>query len=374
MQPYKIQEVKTKNDLNKFIKLPSHLYKDDPNWVPPIYLDEIEYFNPIKNPQWDGFERVLFLCLDQTGKVCGRIMGLIPKGKPEILRFSLLETEHESIAIAKTLIDALLSWGSAFDLKELVGPLALSDKDPQGYLIDGFEYTPVIATNYNTPKRIDLMQALGFEKKIDLYVYRLNVLNQLPELYDKIVQRVHRNNSDLRLLKMKSRWQLKKWIVPVFELVNLTFTEIYAFSPLSEKEMRSLSYKYLPVLNPKFLKIIVNANNDVIAFVLAMPNMTEGLRKSKGKMLPFGIFQIWKSQKKTKQLDMLLGAVHPKYQNRGLDAVLAKALFSEAKKAGFEYIDSHLELETNIKMHAENEKLGGEKYKTYRIFKRSISI
>ena len=373
MQPYKIQEVQTKKDLKKFVDLPWQLHKTDPKWVPPIYMDEFDYFNSEKNPQWNDFDRILLLCYDSLDRVCGRVMGLVAKNEPEVLRFSLLECKNEEEFIANSLIDTLMNWGKGRGLKEMVGPLALSDKDPQGYLIEGFEHTPVIATNYNTPDRITLLYSLGFEKKIDLFVYRLNVRNKLPELYHKIIQRVHRNNSELRLLKLKSRWQLKKWIVPVFKLVNLTFTEIYAFSPLSEKEMKSLSFKYLPVLNPKFLKIIVNNENEVIAFVLAMPNMTEGLRRSKGKMLPFGIFKVWHSQRKTKQLDMLLGAVHPKYQNRGLDAVLAKALFSEAKKAGFEFIDSHLELETNTKMHAENEKLGGQKYKTYRIFRRSIS-
>ena len=373
MQPYKIQEVQSKRDLKKFVDLPWQLHKTDPKWVPPIYMDEFDYFNSKKNPQWNDFDRILLLCYDSRNTVCGRIMGLIAKNEPEVLRFSLLESKNEDEFIANSLIDTLMTWGKGRGLKEIIGPLALSDKDPQGYIIQGFEHTPVIATNYNTPDRITLLYSLGFEKKIDLFVYRLNVLNKLPELYNQIIERVHRNNSELRLLKLKSRWQLKKWIVPVFKLVNLTFTEIYAFSPLSEKEMKSLSFKYLPVLNPKFLKIIVNNENEVIAFVLAMPNMTEGLRRSKGKMLPFGIFKVWHSQRKTKQLDMLLGAVHPKYQNRGLDAVLAKALFSEAKKAGFEFIDSHLELETNTKMHAENEKLGGQKYKTYRIFRRSIS-
>ena len=137
--------------------------------------------------------------------------------------------------------------------------------------------------------------------------------------------------------------------------------------------MHALSWKYLPLLKPRFIKILKNKENQVIAFVLAMPNITEGLRKSKGYMLPFGIFQLWRAQRKTKQLDMMLGAVHPDYQNKGLDAQLAIALFDEARKGDFAFVDSHLELETNVKMHAENIKLGGYKYKTYRIFKRAIS-
>ncbi|MGB0837939.1 MAG: GNAT family N-acetyltransferase, partial [Flavobacteriaceae bacterium] len=251
-------------------------------------------------------------------------------------------------------------------------PVAFNDKDPQGYQIDGFEHLSVTATHSSLPERIELLNKLGFTKKIDLWVYKIPVRDKIPELHHKIAERSRRNNPELKLIQIKNKWQLRDLIVPIFNLVNKTFNDIYAFSPLQEREMRELSYKYLPVLDKRFVKAIENSEGEIIAFVLAMPNMSKGIIKSKGRIIPWGLLKIWASQKKTKQLDMLLGAVHPEYQNKGLDAQLAQALFKEARDAGFEFLDSHLELETNTKMHAENIKLGGEIYKKYRIFQKSI--
>ena len=377
MSSYHISEVQSKKELQQFIKYPSRLYSGNKRWMPSIYLDEFDYFNPRKNPQIEKNPIVLFLCKTTNGDICGRIMGILPKeyntlNNTKDLRFTLLEYD-EDIAIAESLIEAVLQWAKDHKLDTLVGPLGFSDKDPQGYMIEGFEHTPVIATHVNSPKRIEDLKNLGFEKKLDLFVFRIDIPENNPALHDKIAERSIRNNPGIELLNLRYYWQLKQWIVPVFELVNKSFEDIYAFTPLTKKEMHALSWKYLPLLKPRFIKILKNKENQVIAFVLAMPNITEGLRKSKGYMLPFGIFQLWRAQRKTKQLDMMLGAVHPDYQNKGLDAQLAIALFDEARKAGFAFVDSHLELETNVKMHSENIKLGGYKYKTYRIFKRAIS-
>jgi hypothetical protein len=126
------------------------------------------------------------------------------------------------------------------------------------------------------------------------------------------------------------------------------------------------------VLDPRFLKIICNETHEVIAFVLAMPDLSMGVKRSKGYMLPFGIFQVLQSQKVTKQLNLLLGAVHPNYQNRGLSTLLGVNLLKEAQKAGMTHIDSHLELETNLKVRGEMEKMGGSVYKRFRIFGKKI--
>ncbi len=370
-----IREVKTRRDLKCFIKLPAKIHKDHKNWVPPLYMDERAFFNPRKNKSFSYSKTTLLLAYKED-VIVGRIMGIINEiynstHNINEVRFCLLET-YNDFEIAKLLIHEIEMWGKKQSMNKLVGPLGFSDKDPQGLLIEGFKYSPVIATNYNFEYMVEFMDRYGLTKKADLVVYKLDVPDEIPEFYKKISERTFRNNPELKLATIKNKLQIKPYIKPVFRLINETFKDIYAFSPLSEKEMDELAGRYLPVLDPKFIKIIEKGKKQVVAFVLAMPDISEGVKKCKGRVLPFGIFQIMRSQKKTKQLDLLLGAIREDYRNTGLDAILGSAIFQSAKERKIEYIDSHLELESNTKMRAENEKMGGVVYKRFRIFEKNI--
>jgi ribosomal protein S18 acetylase RimI-like enzyme len=154
--------------------------------------------------------------------------------------------------------------------------------------------------------------------------------------------------------------------------MNVTFKDIYAYASLSEKEMNEFANRYLMILDPRFLKVIEKKDKEVVAFILAMPDISEGLKKCKGRLLPFGIFQVFRAQKKTNQLNLLLGAIRPDYRNAGIDTMMGVKILEDAKNAGIEYIDSHLQMETNIKMHGEMARMGGQVYKRFRIFKRAL--
>ena len=159
---------------------------------------------------------------------------------------------------------------------------------------------------------------------------------------------------------------------PVFQLINKTFVEVYGFAPFEEKEMDDFANRYLPLLDPRFIKVIVSPENDVVAFIIGMPDISKGVIKSKGYLIPFGIFQIIRARNTTKQLNLLLGAIHPDYRGKGLDTILGVSMLKSAQQKGLEYIDSHLELEENIKVRAEMERMGGKVYKRYRIFQKAL--
>jgi hypothetical protein len=370
-----IREVKNKRDLKKFIHLPAKIHKNHTNWVPPIYMDDRVFFNPNKNRSFSHSDTILLLAA-KSSKVVGRVMGIInhqynSEAKQKEVRFAFIETFND-FEVASALIQKVEDWGKTKGMEKLVGPLGFSDKDPQGLLIEGFDKPVVIATNYNFEYMVDFVERYGLTKKVDLVVYKLEIPEEIPDFYLKIQERAFTNNPKLRLVKFRNRLQLKPYIKPVFRLVNETFKDIYSFTPLSEKEMDEFANRFLFILNPKFIKIIETDKKEVVAFVLSMPNMSDGVRKCRGRVIPFGLFQMLRAQKKTKQLDLLLGGIKEEYRNAGLDAVLGIEIFKEAKKAGFKYIDSHLELETNIKMRAENEKMGGVVYKRYRIFEKEL--
>ncbi len=370
-----IKPVTTRKELKAFIFLPAEIHRDHKNWVPPIYMDDRVFFNPAKNRSFDHCDTVLALAW-KNGKVVGRIMGLIHRIYNEQHnenhgRFAFMETWNDQ-EVFHALIDFVANWAKEKGMVKLVGPLAFSDKDPQGFLIEGYDQPVSIASNCNFPYMVDLTENEGFEKKYDLVVYKIAVPDELPEFYKKIAERFERNNGHLKMLEFTSRRKLKPMVRPVLTLLNETFTDIYGFIPFSDKEMDDFANRYLFLINPRFVKIIVNENNEVISFIIGMGDISEGLKKSKGFLIPFGIIQVLQSAKKSKQMNLLLGGIDPRYQGRGLDVMMGIKMLKSAKAAGKTTIDTHLELEYNVKVRAEMEKMGGMVYKKFRIYEKDI--
>ncbi len=358
-----------------FIHLPAKIHKDHRNWVPPLYSDERVFFDPKKNRSFTYCEVIMLLAW-RGKKAIGRIMGIINHKYNEThnernARFNFLEAWDDTV-VFEALIGHVESWARNKGMEKLVGPLAFSDKDPQGFLVDGFHQPVVIASHCNFEYVIRHLKAAGFEKEIDLVVYKVPVPDQTPELYLKIADRARVNNPEVTLREFTRRKHLKPLIRPIFSLINETFTEIYGFMPFTLEEMDDFANRYLLIMDPRFIKVLTNKYRETVGFVIAMPDISEGIKKSRGYLFPFGFLKILRSGRRTRQLNLLLGAIRPDYQNRGLDTVMGSALLASARKRGMEYIDSHLEMESNSKVRAEMEFMGGSVYKTYRVFGKWI--
>ncbi|HCC29218.1 MAG TPA: hypothetical protein DEQ03_04045, partial [Marinilabiliales bacterium] len=311
----------------------------------------------------------------KDGQAVGRVMGLVnhkynQSHNEEDARFSFMETYNDQ-EVANALIEAVHQWAKDKGMKNLVGPLSFSDKDPQGMMVEGFEQPLVIATNCNFPYQVNLLENMGFGKKVDLVTYKIDIPEVIPDLYQKTYERRLVANN-IHVIEFKTRKAIKPYIIPVLELLNETFKDIYAFAPMERPEMEKFADRYLSLLNPRFIKIIENQNNELVAFIITMPDLSPGIIKSRGYLLPFGIFYILNAQKKTNQLNLLLGGIRSDFRDTGLDAVLGVKLLNEAHATNLKYIDSHLVLETNTKMRAELERLGGYVYKRYRIFTKPL--
>lgn len=370
-----IRPVTSRHELKKFIHLPAKIHKDHPNWIPPLYGDEWVFFSEKKNKSFAHCDTVLFLAYREDALV-GRIMGIIHRDynrekNENNARFNFLEAWDDREVI-EALVDAVAGWARERGTEKLVGPLAFSDKDPQGYLVEGYDEPMVIASHCNYKYITDHLAALGFAKEIDLVVYKVPVPEETPELYLKIAARAERNNPELSLVEFRNKIHLRRYIRPILTLVNETFTGIYGFTPFSPEEMDDFANRYILVLDPKFIKAIVDPQNRVVAFIVGMPDISAGIKKSRGYLFPFGFIPVLTAGKKSTQLNLMLGAVDPKYQGKGLDTILGRAMLESARKAGKTYMDSHLEMETNKKVRAEMEYMGGEVYKRYRIFQRKL--
>jgi len=371
-----VKQVCSRKDLRKFIHLPSKIHKKHKNWIPPLYSDEWEFFDRKKNKAY-GYSDVILLLAFNGKKVVGRVMGIINHKYNDLhhqkhARFNFLETWDDREVIA-LLLHHIEVWARAKGMQKLVGPLAFSDKDPQGYLIEGFDEPVVIASHCNYKYLVDHLVALGYEKDIDLVVYKITIPEETPELYSNVAERARRNNPGIELLEFTRRRDLKPWIRPIFTLINETFTEIYGFMPFTLEEMDDFANRYLLIMDPRLIKVVVNGDQKAIAFVIGMPDISRGIKRSRGYLIPLGILFILMAGRRSRQLNLLLGAVHPDYQNRGLDTIMGSAMLVSARKQNLEFIDSHLEMESNTKVRAEMEYMGGRVYKTYRIFGKPIA-
>lgn len=375
LHPIEIREVKTRKDLRKFIHLPAEIHKNHVNWVPPIYMDDWEFFNPKKNKSFDSCDTILLLAIKE-GKAVGRIMGIIhhkynEKHQENKARFAFFETWNDQ-EVADALIEAVENWAREKGSDRLIGPLAFSDKDPQGFLIEGFDEPAVIASNCNFPYQSELVANKGYSKEVDLVVYQIKIPNEIPEFYLKIYERAVNQNKGLQVLEFTSRRKVKPYIHPVLNLLNRTFTEIFGFIPFTEAEMDDFANRYLFLINPRFIKVVANEKDEVLAFIVGMSHIGEGIQKSKGYLFPFGIFQIFASARKSKQLNLLLGGIDPAYRGKGLDVMMGVKMIASAHDQGKTVIDSHLELESNTKVRAEMEKMGGQVYKRFRIYGKDL--
>lgn len=370
-----IKEVVSKKMLKQFIHLPATIHKNHLNWVPPIYMDEWEFFDPKKNLSFQSCDTILLLAY-RSDEVVGRIMGIIHRKYNALhnenhARFAFFETFDDD-EVAKTLLGAIEDWGREKGMERLVGPLAFSEKDPQGFLIDGFDEPAVIASNCNFPYQVELVEKNAFVKEVDLVVYQIKIPDVIPEFYRKIYERAVLRNPDLQILEFTSRRAVRPYIYSILRLLNLTFTEIFGFIPFSEKEMDNFANRYLFLINPRFIKLVLNDKKEVVAFVVGMSHIGDGIIAAKGKLFPFGIFRILASARKSKQLNLLLGGIDPAYRGKGLDVMMGVKMLESARALGKTTIDSHLELEDNKKVRAEMEKMGGRVYKRFRIFTKNL--
>ena len=371
-----IQEVKSPKELKKFIHLPAAIHKNHSNWVPPIYMDEWTFFNPKKNKSFESCDTILLLAYRYSQAV-GRIMGIIhykynEKHRENNARFAFFETWNDE-EVAAALIQHVENWAREKGMERLIGPLAFSDKDPQGLLIEGFDEPAVIASNCNFPYQSELLEKNNYTKEVDLVVYQIKIPNPIPEFYQRIYERAVRLNHGLHVLEFTSRRKVKPYIHPVLRLLNSTFTEIFGFIPFTEAEMDDFANRYLFLINPRFIKIVVNDRQKVVAFVIGMSHIGEGIQKANGHLLPLGIFKIFAAGKKSKQLNLLLGGIDPAYRGKGLDVLMGVKMLESATALGKTTVDSHLELEHNNMVRAEMEKLGGRVYKRFRIFGKELN-
>jgi len=370
-----IRMVRSRNDLETFIQLPLRIYQNWPNHTPPLLRDERRLHDPLFNAVLGICDTVYFLAESQN-QIVGRVMGIIHHHHNEKyheldVRFFQLDCINKN-EVASSLLDAVCMWGQSMGMRRLIGPFGFSDKDPQGIQIEGPDDQAVLSSASHPPYMHKLIERWGFSKFKDCVSYCWKIDSKLPSVYEAVAQRIMRTNHYAQA-PISNRKALKPYFPEIMDLMNRAYEDIYGFEPLSDIDVERLAQEFLDFIDPDYVKIIVNQNQRVIAFVIAMANMSEGFRKAKGRLWPLGALKLWRSMKKSSKLDLLLGAVEPKLHGKGITSIMALSLLGNAAKKGMKTLDSHLILEENKSMRAEMERLGAQLFKRYRIYQKVIS-
>ena len=369
-----LAEVKDRRSLRQYIHLPARIHAGRSNWLPPIYMDEWGYYQPEKNKSFSYCDTILLLAY-QGAKPVGRIMGIINHRYNALRQEKTARFEHldcyENEAIAHALLDAIEQWGRQRGMEEIVGPFGFSEKDPQGLLVEGFDALPMLVMTCNPPYLPRFVARKGYDKKLDCLDFIMDIEHSVPEVYPRIFERV-KNNPHFKLLEFRKTRELKPYIAGVFQLINRTYQDLYGFLPLDEQEIQEMVRRYLPLLDPRFVKIVLDAKGDTIAFIVGLPNMSRGIKRAGGKLFPFGFLHILRAARQTRQLDLMLGAIDEAYRGRGLDILMGWPLIQSARAAGIHTFETHLVLETNTRMLAEYERMGAKLHKRFRIYRKAL--
>ena len=373
-----IKKVTNKSELKKFIRLNYELYKNNPYSVPDLYDDMLNTFNKKKNAAFEFCDADYFLAY-KDNELVGRVAAIINHkansvwNKKEV-RFGWIDFIDDQ-EVSGALIKAVEEWGKERGMEYIQGPLGFTDFDAEGMLVEGFDQLSTMATTYNYPYYPEHMERLGFGKDADWLEFKIYIPDAIPEKHQRISELIQRKYN----LKVKKYTSAKKiardYGQAIFELMNEAYSPLYGYSPLSQGQIDQYVKKYLPIVDLRMVTLITDADDKLIAVGISMPSLSEALQKAKGRMLPFGWYYLLKAlfmKRRAKMLDLLLVAVKPEYQNKGVNALLFSDLIPIYQKLGFIFAESNPELEMNGKVQAQWEYFKTEQHKRRRAFVKKI--
>ena len=367
-----IVKVESHKQLKLFVTFPLKLYKDCENWVPALEGDEYDTFNPEKNGAYDFCEADCFLAY-RGNEIVGRVAAIInhkADDEKKIVRFGWLDFIEDE-EVLKALIDTVAEWGRQHGRTEIHGPWGFTDMDKEGLLVEGYENLSPFTCLYNFPYYGTMLEKLGFVKDVDWTQRVLLLDGEMPPTY-KFAHLVE-ERYNIHVVQPKSMKQMcDQYGMEIFHMYNEAFAPLMGFSPLTDKQIANYLKTYVPILDKDFVAVAVNDEDKPIGFLFCVPSLSKAVKKSNGRLFPFGFIRILKALKKNDTLEALIIGVNPKYQQKGVPLLLFKYLHENCIKRGIDKIIMNPQLEENYKVQS----LFGE-YKTIpfmrrRAYKKSV--
>ena len=377
-QAISVTPVRGKAELKAFLDVPFGLYRDDPNWVAPLYLERYEHLNPAKNPYFRHAEAQLFLAI-RNGKPVGRISAQVCRLRSErykdgIGQFGFLEAEDDP-AVFAALADAAAAWLGERGMTRQQGPFSFSINDEMGLLIDGFDTPPSMMMGHALPYYAPRLEALGFAKAKDVIAYDFldggEMHHVLSAAYAKGLA-----GKDVTLRPLDKK-QLMKELRTIVAIANDAWSENWGFVPWTEEEMIALGNNLKMLVTGDYIAI-AEYKGEPAAMAVTLPNINEWIAGLDGRLLPFGWAKLaWNLLARPPQsVRMPLMGVRKKFHGTSLGAVLGMSVIAKVRNyhvgRGTRKGEMSWILEDNMRIRRMIESFGGKPYKTYRIYEKAI--
>ncbi|MBI4197183.1 MAG: N-acetyltransferase [Deltaproteobacteria bacterium] len=377
MKSVHVEPVVSKRQLKEFIKLPWRIYESDPAWIPPLIQERLDFLNPKKNPFFEHADVQLFLAY-KNGELVGRtsvqidhLFNQIHKEKTGFFGFFESENDPE---IAVALIKKCEGWLKEKGMTKVRGPFSFSSMDECGFLVDGFQYAPFILTAHSTPYYPALAEQAGLGKAKDLYCWKYDGRNPIPEMPLAIAEEVRKHPG--LVVREVDPGHLERDVRIIMDVFNSAWSQNWGFVPMTEAELKKAAQDFKLILEPT-MALIAEVDGKPAAISLSLPNINQAIRDLDGKLFPLGLLKLLYRVKRKKISGYRLIALGVKKEFRGsvlggLSVLLYVEMHRRGKKLGLKECELSWTLEDNEKINTGIEFMGGERYKTYRIYEKTL--
>ena len=372
-----VKQVETKKEQKAFLDFPLDLYAGNPNFVPPLYMDEKKIFRP-DYVYSDCCDFVCFLAW-KDGVVAGRIMAIVQKAANEkngekrarFCRFDAID----DFEVSRALFEAAEKWALEKGMDTVCGPLNFSDLEREGLLVEGFDQQATFEENYNAPYYVEHIERLGYEKEVDWVGFRLygaespEAMEELEQLSDFIFRRYK-----LHLGPSTSGSDfLKRYADGIFELIDKSYECLYGTVPFTDGMRKLMLENFKLVVDPKYVAVVLDENEKMVCFGITFPALAGALAGGRGKLTPRTALRLLKALKKPDAIDLCLVGVDPEYLNRGVSSVFSVAIMKMLQdNPNLRFADTNLNLEDNYAILNQWKRFRKEQVKRYRSYVKKL--
>ena len=372
-----IVEVTTRQQLRRFVDFPNQLYKDVPQFVPATYGDDLDDWDRKKNPAFSYCEARCWLAL-REGEIVGRIGAILSrksnsKWGTNRLRFTQVDFIDDP-EVSGALFETVENWARELGCTAVYGPLGFTDMDREGMLVEGFDRRGCFFTYYNHPYYMQHMAALGYVKDVD-WVENLITAPQDEKTYArwrKLSDYV-KHRQKLHTLRVRTRLDYFPLLKPFFQLVNEAYAPLYGTVDLTPEQIKKYSMKFAPLINPQLTCFVMNEQNELVAFGVSAPSIAEAMKKSRGRLFPTGWVRVLHAFRKNDTIDLLLIAVRPDLQGKGVNAIILSEVMEGCRKMGIHYAETGPMLEENEKVQTQWQNFPLEQHKRRRCWVKELN-
>ena len=363
-----VEEVLTKKQQKEFINFPLKLYKGNPYYTPPLYMDEKKIFR--KDFVYNDMCESVHFNAYKDGKMAGRISGILQKaanektGKKQVrfTHFDVIEDEEVARALLKTVED----WAVEKGMNEVVGPLSYSDLEREGLLIEGFDYPATFEESYNYPYYQGFIENYGYQKDVDWTGSRLRVPKDYDGEVDKLAQFVMKRYNLHLGMSRNTKELIDKYVDGIFELLDKSYDLLYGTVPFTEGMKKMMLDNFKLVINVKNVAVILDENEKMICFGIAFPGIADAVRPSGGRLTPLTLLRLLKTLKKPSVIDLCLIGVDPEWLNRGVSVIVSAEMMKMLKEV--KYAETNANLEENYAIQNQWKRFDEQKIKRRRCY------